>query len=87
MSQSLKCPATAGIVSQTDPVRASNLAGRGCGSQRDDAHFLEPRRGSTARPARRHLERMPGAISGSDGHVTTFRAAVAMVRGFRTRAR
>ena len=25
---------------------------------------------------------MPGAISGSQGHATTFRAAVAMVRGF-----
>ena len=32
--------------------------------------------------ARRYLERMPGAISGSGGHATTFRAAVAMVRGF-----
>ncbi len=32
--------------------------------------------------ARLYLERMPGAISGSQGHATTFRAAVAMVRGF-----
>jgi hypothetical protein len=32
--------------------------------------------------ARRYLEKMPGAISGSGGHATTFRAAVAMVRGF-----
>jgi hypothetical protein len=32
--------------------------------------------------ARRYLEKMPGAVSGSHGHITTFRAAVAMVRGF-----
>jgi hypothetical protein len=32
--------------------------------------------------ARRYLEKMPGAISGSKGHATTFAAAVAMVRGF-----
>jgi hypothetical protein len=32
--------------------------------------------------ARRYLERMPGAVSGSGGHATTFRAAVALVRGF-----
>jgi hypothetical protein len=32
--------------------------------------------------ARRYLERMPGAISGSGGHATTFRAAVLLVRGF-----
>jgi hypothetical protein len=31
---------------------------------------------------RRYLEKIPGAISGSHGHATTFRAAVAMVRGF-----
>lgn len=32
--------------------------------------------------ARRYLAKMPGAISGSGGHATTFAAAVAMVRGF-----
>lgn len=32
--------------------------------------------------ARRYLERMPGAISGSGGHRSTFAAAVALVRGF-----
>jgi hypothetical protein len=32
--------------------------------------------------ARRYLERMPGAISGSHGHATTFRAALVLVRGF-----
>jgi hypothetical protein len=32
--------------------------------------------------ARRYLERMPGAIAGSHGHAATFKASVAMVRGF-----
>lgn len=32
--------------------------------------------------ADRYLAAMPGAISGSHGHATTFKAAVAMVRGF-----
>jgi hypothetical protein len=32
--------------------------------------------------ARRYLEKMPGGIQGSGGSTTTFRAAVAMVRGF-----
>jgi len=32
--------------------------------------------------ARCYLAKMPGAISGSHGHATTFRAALAMVRGF-----
>ena len=32
--------------------------------------------------ARKYLERMPGAISGLGGHVTTFAAALKMVRGF-----
>jgi hypothetical protein len=43
------------------------------------------RRGSYAHRldrARAYLEKMPGAISGSGGHAATFKAAVAMVRGF-----
>jgi hypothetical protein len=32
--------------------------------------------------AERYLERMPGGISGSGGHRATFKAAVALVRGF-----
>jgi hypothetical protein len=32
--------------------------------------------------ARAYLERMPGGISGSGGHSTTFKAALAIVRGF-----
>lgn len=32
--------------------------------------------------ARRYLARMPGAVSGSGGHHTTWRAALAMVKGF-----
>jgi hypothetical protein len=32
--------------------------------------------------ARKYLAAMPGGISGSGGHETTFRAAVAMIRGF-----
>ena len=32
--------------------------------------------------ARKYLAVMPGAVSGSGGHATTFRAALAMVRGF-----
>lgn len=32
--------------------------------------------------ARRYLAKMPGAVSGQGGHATTFRAAVAIVRGF-----
>ncbi len=32
--------------------------------------------------ARRYLEKMPGGIQGSGGSTTTFKAAVAMVRGF-----
>jgi hypothetical protein len=32
--------------------------------------------------AERYLEKMPGAISGSRGHVATFRAACVLVRGF-----
>jgi hypothetical protein len=32
--------------------------------------------------ARRYLERMPGAISGSGGHARTFKAACVLIRGF-----
>ena len=32
--------------------------------------------------ARRYLAKMPGGISGSHGHATTFRAALVLVRGF-----
>jgi hypothetical protein len=45
----------------------------------DDGDGYEGRR---LERASRYLERMPGAISGSHGHATTFAAAVAMVRGF-----